>query len=78
MSQKQKVLKLLREQGFVSRNWALSNYISRLGAIICDLKKTMDIEAKWVENDYIYTLKDKPEIKKYYVSGELVATKTIW
>ena len=33
------VVKQLRETGQVSRNWALRGYISRLGAIICDLNK---------------------------------------
>jgi len=39
MSQTEKVIEQLKENGFVSRNWALQNYISRLGAIICNLKK---------------------------------------
>lgn len=39
MSQEKKVIDQLNKQGFVSRNWALENYMSRLGAIICDLKK---------------------------------------
>lgn len=28
----------LEKEGSISRNWALSRYISRLGAYICDLK----------------------------------------
>ncbi len=62
-SQKTKVLKLLRSQGYVTRNWALQNYISRLGAIVLTLKKEgMDIKAEHMENgDYKYTLLVKPK-----------------
>jgi len=38
-SQEQIVIKQLQENGQVSRNWALRNYISRLSAIILNLKK---------------------------------------
>lgn len=79
-SQKDKVLKEMRSQGFVTRNWALRNFISRLGAIICDLKKDgMDIEAKWKDGDYEYVLKDKPRATEVYrVNGEIVGRKVIW
>lgn len=79
-SQKDKVLKLMREQGFVTRNWALQNCISRLGAIVCDLKKDgMDIEAKWKDGDYEYVLRDRPKATEVYkVNGQVVATKVIW
>ena len=39
LTQEQQVIKKLKVDGFVSRNWALKNYISRLSAIIYDLKK---------------------------------------
>ncbi len=79
MSQKSKVLKLLREQGFVTRNWALQNYISRLSAIMLDLKKEgVNFEAKDKDGDYVYYLKDIPQIKIYYVEGKEVARKLIW
>ncbi len=79
-SQKDKVLKLMREQGFVTRNWALQNYISRLGAIMCDLKdEGVNFEAKNDDGDYRYTLLDKPKEKIVYrVNGEVVSTKIIW
>ncbi len=67
--------------GKVTRNFALKNFISRLGALICDFRKEgMDIEAKFVEGDYVYVLKDKPkEIKTYYVNGVKVAPdKYLW
>ena len=38
MTQREEVLRELKQTGEVSRNWALGRYISRLGAIICDLK----------------------------------------
>ena len=38
-TQLQWVVKQLKENGQVSRNEALKHYISRLGAIVCSLKK---------------------------------------
>lgn len=79
-SQKQKVLKYLRENGFVTRNWALQNYISRLSAIMLDLKNEgVNFEAGDKGNDYVYTLKDKPkETIVYRVNGEIVGRKVVW
>jgi hypothetical protein len=37
-TQLETVKKQLLETGQVSRNWCLQNFISRLGAIACDLK----------------------------------------
>jgi len=39
-SQEELVIKQLQENGQVSRNWALRNYISRLSAIILNLRKS--------------------------------------
>ncbi len=85
ISQKDKVLKLMREQGFVTRNWALQNYISRLSAIMLDLKNDgVNFEAKDYGTDYKYTLLDKPKVEVYTVRGgnddgtDKVITKTIW
>lgn len=52
----------LRSNGKVSRNEALQRYISRLGALICDLKKEgWRIEGRWVSGfhgrDYVYYMK---------------------
>lgn len=80
-SQKDRVLKQLREHGYISRNDCLKNFISRLSAYILEFKKEgMHIEAKEVEGDYIYTLLDKPKyVKTYYVNGVQVAPdKPIW
>lgn len=70
----------MRKQGYVSRNWALNNYISRLSAIMLDLKKEgINFEPKDKDGDYTYYLKDKPkEIIEYRVNGELVGKKIIW
>lgn len=51
----------LREGG-VSRNQALRNYISRLGARILDCKREgWEIDGKWVKTDlgkdYVYEIK---------------------
>lgn len=80
LSQKDIVLKQLRDTGVVSRNWCLQRYISRLGAIMLTLKKEgINFEARDTGKDYCYYLKDKPkEVKEYYVQGQLVARKQIW
>lgn len=79
ISQKDRVLKRLRDTGQISRNECLKNYISRLSAYILDFRKEgMDIEAKEVDGDYFYFLKDKPEIVNYYVQGQIVATKKLY
>ena len=54
----------LEKYGFVTRNTALKNYISRLGAIICDLKKAnWQIKGEYVKTksgvDYKYTVINK-------------------
>lgn len=43
----------INADGFVTRNWCLQRYISRLGARICDLKaEGMKIEGKTLKTDY--------------------------
>ena len=37
-SQKEKIIEQLKLNGYVSRNWCLQNFISRLGALIYILK----------------------------------------
>lgn len=79
MSQKNIVLKQLRENGEVTRNWCLERYITRLGAIMCQLRKEgVNYEAKSRGGDYVYKLLDKPQIKEYFVGGIKVAQKVIW
>ena len=81
MTQEQKVIRQLLDTGKCSRNWALSNYISRLGALVCDLNKSgWNITGDFVKTahgkDYVYTLIESP-IKRvdYIVDGRLVESK---
>ncbi len=80
LTQKDIVLKRLRDTGEVTRNWCLRNYISRLSAIMLDLKKEgVNFEGKDRDGDYVYILHDKPKaVKEYRVGGVLVAKKVIW
>ena len=62
-TQKDRVVKRLLERGFITRNECLENYISRLSAIILDLKKEgWDFEAKRIKKnngeDYQYTINE--------------------
>ncbi len=78
-SQKQFVLDTLRKEGKISRNFCLQNYISRLGAIVCNLRKEgMNIEAEFKDNDYMYRLMDTPKVTEYFVGGVKVSQKTTW
>ncbi len=79
-SQKQFVVDTLRKQGYITRNYCLQNFISRLGAIILTLKKAgMNIEAESKNGDYIYHLKDRPKEVVVYTrsNGEKIIQK-IW
>lgn len=50
----------------VTRNQALQRFISRLGAIICDLKADgWDIVATRRNGDYVYTLGTPPKLVKW-------------
>lgn len=60
-AQKDWVTTQLIKKGKVSRNQALKNYISRLGAYICVLRQAgFEIEGEYVKTkngqDYIYSL----------------------
>lgn len=64
--QKEWVLGQLLENGYITRNECLKNYISRLGAIICDLKKEgYDFSAGYVKTvygkDFRYDLISRPQ-----------------
>lgn len=77
------VIKQLLDNGRIGRNECLANYISRLGAIIHELKtEGFDFEAKYVKNnggrDFVYTMTNCPYKKKEYrVNGELVEAKWV-
>lgn len=67
MTQKEFVVKKLKDDGFITRNFCLKNYISRLGSIICNLKKEgWNIEGKNDDNDYVYEVKGSPFKTMYY------------
>jgi hypothetical protein len=62
MTQKEQIVEQLNKFGFVSRNWALRLYITRLGAIMNTLKKEGiewhgDYEKTQNGLDYLYRLK---------------------
>jgi len=53
LTQKKWVKSQLKEKGFITRNECLRNYISRLGSIICDLKKEgYDITGDYIKTEY--------------------------
>jgi hypothetical protein len=63
MTQDEIILSALKEYGFVSRNWAIKNYITRLGAIMNRLKKrgiefTAEYEKTSNGQDYVYRIKE--------------------
>ena len=56
-TQRQIVIDKLKQDGFITRNECLARYISRLGAIICDMKhEGWDIEPYRDGKDYGYRL----------------------
>lgn len=76
-TQKERVTKRLLTMGQISRNECLKNYISRLGAIICDLtKEGWEFETKNVKGDYVYVLKKSPyKVASYTLSdGRVIET----
>jgi hypothetical protein len=76
-TQKQKVIGLLLKNGLVRRNECLAMYISRLGAIICDLEREgWEFEARYSKDgkDYGYITKKCPLKKETYTlpNGETI------
>ena len=64
-SQEERIISKLNKTGFVTRNEALKNYISRLGAIICDLQKDgWKFKAEFIKTpygkDFKYTVIESP------------------
>jgi hypothetical protein len=73
LSQKQRIINKLLKDGEVSRNSALSNFISRLGAIICRLEKegwkfSAEYEKTEKGQDYIYRIIHCPYKKQEYIN----------
>lgn len=86
-TQEKWVIETLNSQGEISRNFALQNFVSRLGAIICDLNKDgWDIQGSYRKTgnskDFVYKVIKSP-LKKQDVwrinpvtkQPELLATK---
>ncbi|MFA5773020.1 MAG: helix-turn-helix domain-containing protein [Thermoplasmata archaeon] len=76
MTQEQMVINKLKVDGEISRNWALQNFCSRLGAIICKLKsKGWEFKQEYVKTkfgqDYRYSLTKIPFKKVVYEIPEL-------
>ena len=65
MSQREKIIDMLKTQGYVSRNYCINNRISiRLGAIIHNLKKDgWVLTGEKSNNDFIYWLEKSPQLK---------------
>jgi hypothetical protein len=60
-TQKQRVETKLLRDGFITRNEALRNFISRLSAIIQDLEaEGWEFDTKNKGGDYIYTIVKSP------------------
>lgn len=78
-SQLQFIIEKLKTDGFISRNYCLQNYITRLGARINDLKNMgWDIKGKRVDNDYYYEVVGSPLTKVEYRVPELDKTITLF
>lgn len=63
-TQREMILQKFKVDGYVTRNWALQRFCSRLGAIICDLNKEgYDITGENMRTeygkDYVYKMKPK-------------------
>lgn len=74
-TQRQRVERRLLDVGQISRNECLRNYISRLGAIICDMTKDgWQFETKNVNGDYVYYLVKCPYqiIKRTLSDGRII------
>ena len=73
LSQKQRVVKQLLKDGYITRNACLQNFISRLGAIICDLEEEgWQFEAKYTDDkkNYVYKIVKTPLKKIVYKVGD--------
>ena len=72
MSQLDFIKSHLEKYGEISRNLALANHITRLGAYICILNKIYDIEGEWRGKDYVYKWKGfvKPRQEVWLVKDD--------
>jgi hypothetical protein len=52
----------IHEEGYVSRNWCLARFITRLGARIIDLKREgYEFRTSFDGADYVYTVTKTPQ-----------------
>lgn len=59
-TQKEKIIYQLKSYGFISRNWCLQRFISRLGAIINILKKNgWEFRGEYKTDKYFIKKNDK-------------------
>lgn len=79
-SQEQFVIDQLKLNGYISRNLCLQERITRLGAIICNLKASgWDFNAKYVresggKNFYYFVTKSPLKVVEYMVEGQTIRT----
>jgi hypothetical protein len=73
-SQRKFVEKEIRDSGFITRNFCLRHFISRLSSIVCDINKNgyiiegerIPVKTIWGTGfDYRYTIKVKPKNSIY-------------
>ena len=75
-TQKAQIVKILLEKGGISRNTALSMFISRLSAHILDLKKEgWEFETHRHNGNYVYILKSSPLKAVEYRVGDRIIIK---
>jgi hypothetical protein len=77
LTQKQRIVNRLLKVGSISRNECLRVYISRLGAIICDLtKEGWQFETKNENGDYVYKVVRSPfqMVTRTLGNGEIIKT----
>lgn len=73
----------LQEKGYITRNWCLKNYISRLGAIVHRLKEDgMLIEGRYEKyeygKDFVYYLGSRAtQVDKVIAEANAVEAKKI-
>ena len=80
LSQRERIINKLLKDGEVSRNHALQNYISRLGAIICDLQTDgWQLRGEYLKTnngkDFVYYLISSPYKKEEFknpVTGQII------
>lgn len=72
LTQKQRVIDQLNEHGFVSRNWCLSQYITRLAALVILLKgEGWELVGEERGGDYCYKVATKPPAPPRYEYHEV-------